>query len=572
MPHKAAHLYLLGPGTVLVLSLIFLAIFAALAVSVAALAGANIQIASNQSKVNAALAAAQSGLECAKYLVATVPLPSTCVNTIRPEDRQEVWTILAEYAQQTRPGQTTIVGPSYIPGGQLLFRLDNGAIGNCSFAVGFYVYDPDPNAIIIRSTGMSGLVARTICMRTEIKKQAPVLRYGVASRGRMWLTGDTTVYGPIYSSWNVLSLSPFNITTDSRVFGSINTVLTLEQIKAQTWHLETLNEDDQPVDSNWNPLGTNYQDRYYSPDDQVQGYHEGVTYGQPGYEYIPELDISGYDTSSYKQLAYHDRAAQVSGDLICNGQIPISDTTITEYFPHAAGNYSQPKSSSSLKLKRYVYQNKTFRDVFLPSIKTSTTDRRAALFRNCVFEGILYIDCAQSPSSILSNTPYNNVRFENCTFNGVIVTNTPRTLWTGWWMQNCLYFTGTATFNNQSPIKEATILAPHFNVNLGNTNPQRTDNNVLTGVIVGGIVDVRGNAEIYGTIVSMADTTRYTSGYVTNIGATLNDGGSETTEVGDVGTIVITPNPSQMLPSGIKTPIVIEPEICSYQELDSVAD
>jgi hypothetical protein len=134
------------------------------------------------------------------------------------------------------------------------------------------------------------------------------------------------------------------------------------------------------------------------------------------------------------------------------------------------------------------------------------------------------------------------------------------------WKENCLYFTGSATFQNQA-MEEATILAPHFNVNLGNTNPVEGDTNELTGAIVGGIVDVRGNAEINGTIISMCDTTAWSSGYVTNIGATMGDGGSETTEPGDVGTIHITPDPDRMLPSGIKTPIVIVTNANSYLEL-----
>ncbi len=90
--------------------------------------------------------------------------------------------------------------------------------------------------------------------------------------------------------------------------------------------------------------------------------------------------------------------------------------------------------------------------------------------------------------------------------------------------------------------------------------------NVLHGAIVGGIVDVRGNAEVFGTIISMADTSSYTSGYVTNIGATLSDGGSETVSVGDVGVINITPDEDKMLPSGITTPIVIKPLQGSYSE------
>ena len=53
---------------------------------------------------------------------------------------------------------------------------------------------------------------------------------------------------------------------------------------------------------------------------------------------------------------------------------------------------------------------------------------------------------------------------------------------------------------------------------------------------------------------------------MTNIGATLDDGGSETTQLGDVGVINITPNPDQILPGGIKTPIIIKALQSTYTE------
>jgi hypothetical protein len=186
-----------------------------------------------------------------------------------------------------------------------------------------------------------------------------------------------------------------------------------------------------------------------------------------------------------------------------------------------------------------------------------------ALFINCTFNGVLFADCSGNVATGVGSSKYNNIRFDNCMFNGTIVTNTPQTFN---WQRNCLYYTGSATFQNETS-SEATILAPHFNVNLGNTNPVSGTDNVLRGAIVGGIVDVRGNAEVFGTIISMADTSTYTSGYVTNIGATLNDGGSETVAIGDIGTINITPDSDKMLPSGITSPIVIKPLQNTYCEI-----
>jgi hypothetical protein len=203
-------------------------------------------------------------------------------------------------------------------------------------------------------------------------------------------------------------------------------------------------------------------------------------------------------------------------------------------------------------LTRYVCQDKTLANFRVPP----TGVGKNALFKNCTFEGIVYVD---------NSTGSNNVRFENCVFNGPIVTTPSTDTTSGWWQRNQLYFTGTETFQNNTPVP-ATILAPNFNVNLGNTDPTHHENNVLTGAIVGGIVDIRGTAQVYGTVISMFDTSGYSSGYVSNIGATLGDGGSETVSLGDVGIIQITPNPDQMLPSGITSPIVIKPLQGTYCE------
>jgi hypothetical protein len=358
----------------------------------------------------------------------------------------------------------------------------------------------------------------------------------------MWLTGESTVYGNIYSDWNNAEVSPFNMTSDSAVLGTINTVLTLAQIDAESYQLETLDENDNPIDANGNPLGINFEDRYYGPSDEIQGYHEGINYGQQNSN-MPGLDIADYDTDGY------------DSGLTTIPSCPSSDREV-EYFPHASGNYNYPRDGTpsntwNRRLTRHVYENQTFTNTELPS-------NRNALFRNCTFEEVLYVDCSKSTSSY-----YNNVRFENCTFNGTIVTDTPDELQ---WRHNALYFTGEATFDNTSAMQEATILAPHFNVNLGNTNPVQSENNILTGAIIGGIVDVRGNAQIFGTVLSMCDTSQWLSGYVTNIGATLGDGGNETTEVGDVGTIDITPDAAQLLPNGIISPIVLKPQQDTYAE------
>ena len=527
-------------GFALIVSMIFVLVFSALAASMATISGASAQIASNHHKASLALAAAESGLDCAKYVVSTVSLPETAHNFVTDSEAHQAWANLCARLQETALDGKTVPPSEYFcdsigPGDQMITTPLNYDSSDTDFTIRFYRYDADPRTIRLSSTGTNGEAARQVNIEMKITKDSKVLNYAIASRGRMWLTGETTINGDIFSSWDRPEISPYNMTSDSAVLGTINTVLTLDQIKEQAYQMETLDEED-------NPIFDEYGDRVYSPEDEVKAYHEGINYEQP-YDDMPGMDIADYDTDCY------------NSGLTNIASCPLGDREV-EYFPHASGNYNYPRdgtpsSTWNRKLTRHVYENQTFTDVRLP-------DDYNALFRNCTFAGVLYIDCYKSGS-----TKYNNVRFEDCTFEGTIISDVPQVFR---WQQNALYFTGEATFDNDSGLEEATILAPHFNVNLGNTNPEAGDNNVLTGAIVGGIVDVRGNAQVYGTIISMCDTTAWSSGYVTNIGATLDDGGSETTELGDIGVISITPEEDKMLPSGITSPIIIKPMQETYSE------
>ena len=538
-------------GFVLIVSMFIMAIIAVWSVSLFAFSNTNAQVAYNYKKANNALSAAQSGLEVALYIAAqaSVGLAQTANNTVSSDEAGIVWRALCLKINNLAIGghlvsaTPTAFSDTGGNGTQIIIPPVNFASSDVDFTIRFYRYNGDSTIMVQSmgtdySTSASDDISRTISMDFFITKASEVLQYAIASRGRMWITGDSTIYGDVFSDWNRPEISPFNMTSDSSVFGTINTVLSLSNIVANGYQLETLDEDGNPIDQDSNTLGVNYAKRYYSENDEMQGYHENINYGQSG-DNMPGLDISDYDTSAYKNWVSQKGDGDISTSLSSGRQY--------EYFPHAEGNYTVRKSSSSLRLNRYVYENKTFTDQRLPA-------GRNAVFKNCTFEGILYVDT--------TNSTGNNIRFDNCQFNGPIITSTPHNME---WMKNCLYFTGSATFQNTA-MKEATILAPNFNVNLGNTNPVGGESNKLTGAVIGGIVDVRGNAQINGTIISMCDTSQWSSGYVTNIGATLNDGGSETTSLGDIGVISITPDKDRMLPSGITTPIVIKPLRGSYSE------
>ena len=420
----AQHLRGVRRGTAILLAMIFLALFSALAVALATVSGANFQIAANQHRANAALHAAQSGLECARYLVKSVTLGQTNLNYVTVAQANQAWSKLCSHVQTTAlDGKAAVTTQRFTDargaGDELLTAALRSGIPGTEFAIRFYRYDSDPRTVKILSTGTDGAAIRRVGIDMAITKDRGILDYAIAGRGRMWLTGNTTIDGNLFSTWNRAGISPYNMTSDTTVYGIINTVRTLSQVQHDSYQLETLNADGLPIDAGGNPLETNYADRYHGLHDEIQGYHEGIKYGQPDND-MPGLDISDYDTDDY--------AASLT-------TLPSTSARQTEYFPHRSGNYTKPASSGSTSFSRYVYQDQTFSNLKVPP-------GRHALFRDCTFEDVLYIDCSKTSTS---KSYTNNIRFENCTFNGVIVTRVPQNFN---WVNNCLYFTGEATFEN----------------------------------------------------------------------------------------------------------------------------
>ena len=69
---KRKVIYKARKGSVFVVSMIFILVFSALAVSITSLSGTNLQISSNQKKAASALDSAHSGLEVLRYYLSNV--------------------------------------------------------------------------------------------------------------------------------------------------------------------------------------------------------------------------------------------------------------------------------------------------------------------------------------------------------------------------------------------------------------------------------------------------------------------------------------------------------------------
>ncbi len=109
----------------------------------------------------------------------------------------------------------------------------------------------------------------------------------------------------------------------------------------------------------------------------------------------------------------------------------------------------------------------------------------------------------------------NNIRFHNCVFIGAIVSDRP-TNYTH--IRNKLQFTGSTRFHEEHPdnpqdpdlnpdsddidaIRKSSMMAPHYSVDIGTNNAPPTQDVNLDGLVIAGVLDVRGNTTIDGALL-----------------------------------------------------------------------
>jgi hypothetical protein len=175
-------------GSSLILALIFVAMFAALAVSMAAMSGMNVQIAENQRRFETARSCALSGLEVIRYWMSRVSISGTT-----PADQRfnrvatSLQTVLTE-------AECTNIIPVY--SGNTISVSDvslDSATGQTFSAV---LTKIDNDTIQLDVTGRYGTVSRTIQSDFRFDTRAHnVFDFGVASKGPVSLSGNVDLDG-----------------------------------------------------------------------------------------------------------------------------------------------------------------------------------------------------------------------------------------------------------------------------------------------------------------------------------------------------------------------------------------
>lgn len=256
---------------------------------------------------------------------------------------------------------------------------------------------------------------------------------------------------------------------------------------------------------------------------------------------------------------------------------------------------------------RPIYKNMTFNNVTIPKGTN-------ALFENCRFIGVTYIETEANNDDVLyqyagmqesdgtfkypdkiaivngqpvANTKdvSNNLRFHACTFEGCVVSTAPKEYTHA---RNKIAFTGKTQFkidestelsaSEKALYKRSTIMAPHYSVEMGTfVSPADSNETVkLTGTIVTGMLDMRGQVKVTGTILTTFEPTSDVGPVIgetspqfnTTLGYFPSSAGDLEAEVPNngIGVIHVKYDPTIPLPDGILGPISIEADATTWFE------
>jgi hypothetical protein len=184
----------------------------------------------------------------------------------------------------------------------------------------------------------------------------------------------------------------------------------------------------------------------------------------------------------------------------------------------------------------------------------------------------------------------NNLRFHDCTFEGAVIAGDPSGAAPRAYThtRNKLSFTGETNFNIENSThltdskkrlyKRSTLLAPHYSVEMGTFSQPAdpTEKIRLSGTIVAGLIDMRGQVNIEGTILTtfqpksdqMPVLGQTSPQFNTTLGYFSSQQGDLEAELPDNGRglIQLQYNPTIPLPDGILGPIEVRPIRSTYFE------
>ena len=347
---------------------------------------------------------------------------------------------------------------------------------------------------------------------------------------------------------------------------------------------------------------------------------------------VYDIDQTAFNTEVFAELALNNGNRLPSPSplgsavpAIPGGVTGVSATELPEYEGPDVSEAAETPFDSQNPYDRYfrpVYRNMVFDDLFIPR---GTNPR----FDNCLFRGVTYIEIEkynddpefnragmQLPGATFAlpgkkfpnldinvgagpnagthdNTKPlgNNVHFHDCVFQGSIASGTD----TGeqpeayTHVRHKATFTGLTRFDHEAETdperrrfyERSSLLLPHMSVEVGSFRDGSSSSEVveLTGAIVAGVIDMRGQVSIRGTLISTFEPVEgvapveegntpnfnVTLGFFSQGSGDLESGTGERSSNG-LGQIRIVYDPSLALPDGIDSPIELRPLQGTYFE------
>ncbi|MBN2592020.1 MAG: hypothetical protein JXA81_00830 [Sedimentisphaerales bacterium] len=175
-------------GIVLIISMIFIVIFSALAVSMASLSGTNVQIAENHRKANCARICAESGFDVIRYWLNRVSISGTTADDLKFS--QIAYSLQDELTSENITNVTTSCNSTVIT----IPNVTLDSSGQKSF--NGTITKLDNETLQIDITGVYGAISRTIRADYYLGERAHnVFDFGVATKGPLSLSGNIELEG-----------------------------------------------------------------------------------------------------------------------------------------------------------------------------------------------------------------------------------------------------------------------------------------------------------------------------------------------------------------------------------------
>lgn len=338
----------------------------------------------------------------------------------------------------------------------------------------------------------------------------------------------------------------------------------------------------------------------------------------PGHNDVP-LTFQSTETGEYELNA--DQFDVSSFEAIADAGTDFLTQAAAEAANHDASDPDSPQPLGSVVTEavpfeatypydyydRPVYENMTFRNVKIPKGTN-------ALFVNCRFIGVTFIETEldnddpdynyagmqdatggqKHPDRFVTvdgndiydtKTIANNIRFHNCKFEGGVVTDVPEEYTHA---RNKVTFTGNSGFEiddstqlstaEKMLYKRSSLLAPQYSIEMGTfVSPyDSTEVIKLSGTIVAGLIDMRGQVQIDGQLLTtfepksntgpvIGETSPQFNTTLGYFGAADGDLETELPENG-FGVIHVRYNKDLPLPDGILGPVEAVPLWGTYFE------